>query len=87
MDALAPASTKLVELQDQASSLMHKFFEISSIAVALRYVLAAAADCDHQPMVSAVELCSMIESMAQAEANRADEMAAALSQLQENLSR
>ena len=65
---------------------MHKLFEISSLAVALRYILEATEDRDAQPMVSAIELCSMIEDMAQAEANRADEMTVALSRLQENLS-
>ena len=83
MDALAPASTRLVELHDQASSLRHKFYEISSVALALRYILRAAEDCDVQPMVSAVELCSMIEDMAQTEADRADRMSITLSQLAE----
>ena len=81
-----PIADALNCIHEEAEAINGKLYSISSLAVGLRAILARE-DCDHQPMVSAIELCSMIEDMAQTEANRADEMAAALSQLQKKLSR
>jgi hypothetical protein len=72
-------SDQIGKLHEDGNSVMNTFFAISSIAVGLRHILSTQ-DCDAQPMVSAIALCSMIEDMAQAEASRVEDIGSDLAQ-------
>lgn len=52
------------------SATADKLFSISSLAVAIRHILGSLDHRDEQPLVSAIELCSMIEEIAQEEGGR-----------------
>jgi hypothetical protein len=52
------------------SATADKLFSISSLAVALRHILGSLDSRDEQPLLSAIELCSMIEEIAQEEGGR-----------------
>ena len=64
MDAIAS------EISEALKDTTAKLYSISSLAVALRHMLGSLDGRDEQPLVSAIELCSMIEDIAQTEANR-----------------
>lgn len=62
---LKPAeSYKRTLCEEDISDLQFKLYDISSLAVALKYILNDQDDGDEQPILSAKQLCSMIENIA-----------------------
>jgi hypothetical protein len=64
-----------------AETLRDKLFSVSSLAGAVQHVLKSIEGGEKQRLLSAINLCGMIEGIAQEEANRADKLAVELSQL------
>jgi hypothetical protein len=67
-------ANQLGKLETEAQDANGRLYAISSLAVGVRHILQTTEDRDAQPMVSAIELCCMIENLAQEEANQADIM-------------
>ena len=65
-----------------AENLRDKLFSVSRLAGAVQHILKSIEGHEEQRLLSAIDLCGMIEGIAQAEANRADKLAVELSQLQ-----
>jgi hypothetical protein len=72
---------QLLKLVGEAQDANGRVYAISSLAVDVRHILQTTEDRDAQPMVSAVELCCMIENLVQEEANQADLMHSQLMKL------
>jgi hypothetical protein len=65
-----------------AETLRDKLFSVSRLAGAVQHILKSIEGGEEQRLLNAINLCGMIEGIAQAEANRADKLAVGLSQLQ-----
>ena len=65
-----------------AETLRDKLFSVSRLAGAVQHILKSIEGGEEQRLLGAIDLCGMIEGIAQAEANRADKLAVELSQLQ-----
>jgi hypothetical protein len=70
------------ELHNVAYDANTKMFAIASLALALRHILGSTEERDDQPIASAITLCAMIEKMAEAEANGADEIGLGLYEIE-----
>jgi hypothetical protein len=78
-------AVQVLRLESEAQDANGRLYAISSLAVGVRHILQTTEDRDAQPMVSAVELCQMIENLAQEEANQADLMQRKLFELRMSL--
>lgn len=66
----------------EAENLRDKLFSVSRLAGAVQHILKSIDEGEEQRLLSAIDLCGMIEGIAQVEANRADKLAVELAQLQ-----